>query len=100
MAGGREAVIALQDNRPVPRYDTPVDAAAAKANAVVNKSQKAETVALWLTRLQETATHEDYLAALRKAGLDPDRAEKEITRMLAMDVIFEPTAGRYRCLES
>lgn len=100
MAGGREQVVALHDARPVPRHDSPIAAAAAKANAVINKSQKAETIALWLTRLQGDGSHEDHLEAMRQAGLDRDRAEKEITRMLAMDVLFEPRAGRYRCLEA
>lgn len=93
-------MVALQDARPVPRHDSPVAAAAAKANAVVNKSQKAEAIALWLTRLLGDASHQDYHDAMRMAGLDVERAEKEITRMLAMDVIFEPRAGSYRSLEA
>lgn len=100
LAGGREHVVALQDARPVPRHDSPVAAAAAKANAVVNKSQKAEAIALWLTRLVGDASHAQYLDALRMAGLDRERAEKEITRMLAMDVTYEPRAGHYRSLEA
>lgn len=100
MAGGRDQVVALQDNRPVPRHDSPVAAAAAKANAVINKSQKAETVALWLTRLMGDADHDTHLKALQMAGLTRDRAEQEIVRMLAMDVMFEPRAGTYRVLEA
>lgn len=100
MAGGRQAVVALQDARPVPRHDSPRSAAAAKANAVVNKSQKADIIALWLTRLQGDGSHDDHVEAMREAGIDRERAEKEITRMLAMDVVFEPVPGRYRCLET
>lgn len=85
---------------PLVQHDSAVDAAAAKANAVVNKSQKAELVALWLTRLQGPSSHNDHLAAMRKAGLDAERADKEIVRMLAMDVVFEPKAGVYQCLEA
>ena len=96
---GAAQVHALADHRPVPRHDSPVDAAAAKANAVINKSQKAETIALWLTRLVGAASHDDHIAAMRQAGLASDRAEQEIVRMLATDVIYEPRAGHYQALE-
>lgn len=80
------------------KHDSPLDAAAAKARAFVNQSQRAEAVALWLTRLIGAATEDDYVAALRRAGLSGRRAEKEIIRMLACDVIIEPAPGRYRAL--
>lgn len=96
---GHATVTALADDRHLPRYDSPVDAAAAKAAAVVNQSQRADIVAWWLTRLVGDAGHDDYVTAMERAGLQPDRAEKEITRMLATDVIYEPRAGTYRVLE-
>lgn len=83
----------------VPRHDSPVDAAAAKARALVNKSERADAVALWLTRLLGQAHHDTYLETLQKAGIDAVRAEKEIVRMLATDIIYEPLAGRYQTLE-
>lgn len=82
------------------RHDGPVEAAAAKARNITNKSARAEAIALWLTRMCDTATHDDYLDAMRKAGLDEARAEQEVIRMLACDVIYEPRAGHYAALES
>lgn len=91
---------ALADPRPVPRHDSAVDAAAAKAAVVVNKSQKAEVVALWLSRLQGDASEDDFVGAMHRAGVDRTRAEKELVRLLACDVVYEPVAGRYRALET
>ncbi len=91
---------ALRPDAPLPRYDDPVDAAAAKARGTINKSERAELVLLWLTRLQESVPHDDAVRSLRRAGLDDERSEKEIVRMLAGDVIFEPKAGFYRHLEA
>ncbi len=93
------AEIMLADHRPVVRHDSPVSAAAAQANAAVNKSEKAELIATWLTRLKGLSTHAEYLAAMQQAGLDEERSEKEIIRMLATDVIYEPKAGSYRALD-
>jgi hypothetical protein len=42
--------------------------------------------------------HADLVHALKLAGLDPDRAEAEVTRMLVMDILMEPKAGHYRVL--
>ncbi len=84
----------------VPRHDSPVEEAAARARAVTNKSQRADAVALWLTRLQGASSHDDYVGALSRAGLDRVRAEKEIVRMLACDVVYEPRAGYYQALSS
>lgn len=92
-------VTALADPEPVPRHDSPVDAAAAKARAVTNKSDRAEAVLEWLTRLQGASSDEDTLEALQKAGIPPERAEKEVVRMLAGDIIFEPRAGWYQSLD-
>lgn len=92
------AVHALKQ-RPLPRHDSHVDAAAARAGGIINKSQRAEAVALWLTRLAGSPRHDDLLQALEKAGLEPARAETEITRMLAMDFLTEPKAGHYRAIE-
>lgn len=99
-AGESQSVVAtLQEDRPVPRHDDPIGAAAAQANAVTNQSQKAEAIALWLTRLMGDADHDAYIDAMTRAGLARQRAEKEMIRMLAMDIIFEPRAGHYRVLE-
>lgn len=93
-----QAVTTLQDPAPVPKHDSPVDAAAAKARGITNKSDRAEAVLQWLTELEGTVADADALAALQKAGLTLPRAEKEIVRMLASDVIFEPRAGWYQHL--
>lgn len=85
------------DARPV-GHDSPADAAAAKARDLTNQSDRAEAVALWLTRLQGPSDDAVYLDSLQKAGLSRDRAQKEIIRMLACDVIFEPKAGMYAAL--
>ncbi len=90
---------ALIDRRPAVRHDTPMDAAAAKGRQHTNKSARAEEVALWMTRLVGDVAHDDLVAALQRSGLDFDRAEREVTRMLAADVIFEPRAGHYRHLD-
>jgi hypothetical protein len=83
-----------------PRHDSPADAAAAKANAITNRSDRAEAVALWMTRLVGQPSHADLVAALRKAGLDQSRAEREIVRMLAMDYLMEPRAGSYKVIDA
>lgn len=98
--GSPEAVQAsLRMPAKVPRHDDPLHAAAAQAKRITNKSERADTIALWLTRLQGDTPHEDYVTAMGHAGIDGERAEKEILRMLAADVIFEPRAGLYRSLE-
>jgi hypothetical protein len=79
----------------LPRHDSVADAAAARALGIVNRSSRAEAVAFHLVRLRGQAPHDELVEAMLKAGLDPDRAEAEITRMLALDVILEPRAGRY-----
>lgn len=81
------------------RHDSPEDAAAAQAKAILNRSDRAEAVALWLTRLVGQASHAQLLDALGRAGLDPVRAEREVVRMLAMDYLMEPRAGHYRVIE-
>ncbi len=82
------------------RHDSPVDAAAAQAAGVVNKSDRAEVVALWMTRLVESPSHAQMVDALQRAGLDATRAEREVMRMLAMDYLMEPRAGTYRVLDA
>lgn len=82
------------------RHDSPADAAAAQAAGIINKSDRAEAVALWMTRLVGPTPHGDLVDALRRAGLDAARAEREITRMLAMDYLTEPRAGTYRVLDA
>lgn len=82
------------------RHDSAADAAAAQAARYANASRRAEQVALWLTRLQGGATHGELLDALAKAGLDPGRAEREVVRMLACDILTEPRAGTYRVLDA
>ena len=96
---GNAANALLLDPRPV-RHDSPTDAAAAKAREHTNHGDRAENVALWLTRLQGPTDEATYLDALQKAGLSLERAQKEIIRMLACDIIYEPQAGRYAALTS
>lgn len=86
--------------RPLPRHDSPVEAAAARGAGIANKSSRAELVALALSRLcGGAAPRDDLLEALEKAGLDRKRAEAEVVRMLAMDILMEPKAGHYRVLD-
>jgi hypothetical protein len=93
-----EQVMELQSNpRPV-RHDSPIDAAAAKSREVINASERAEIVALWLTRLLGPSSDATFREALEKAGLEAERAEKEVIRMLACDVIYEPKMGYYAAL--
>lgn len=96
-----QAAAAAQALRPVdalPKHDNVLDAAAAKARGLRNASDRAEAVMLWLGRLAGPLPENDVLEALGKAGLGHDRAEKEIVRMLAGDVIYEPRAGYYEVL--
>ncbi|MEK6976150.1 MAG: hypothetical protein AABY18_07395 [Candidatus Thermoplasmatota archaeon] len=97
-AGG--AAPALEPARAEARHDSPADAAAAKASAVTNKSNRAETVALWMTRLVGQPAHDDLVEALLRSGLDRGRAEREIHRMLAMDYLMEPRAGSYKVIDA
>lgn len=83
----------------LPRHDVPTDAAAAQARRVRGTCARADAVAAWLTRLQGGAEHDELVATLVKAGLDASRAEKEVVRMLACDVLFEPRPGFYQALE-
>ena len=99
MAGGLEATQALKPRRPGPKHDSPTDAAAAQAAGIVNLSARAEAVALWMTRLVGLATHGQLIEAMVKAGLDPARAEREVVRLLAMDLLMEPKAGHYRLVD-
>ena len=82
------------------RHDSPADAAAAKASAITNRSDRAEAVALWMTRLVGLPTHAELVDALGKAGLDRVRAEREVVRMLAMDYLMEPRAGSYKVIQA
>ncbi len=82
------------------RHDSPADAAAAKARAITNRSDRAEAVALWMTRLVGQPSHAELVDALGKAGLDKARAEREVTRMLAMDYLMEPRAGSYKVIDA
>jgi len=100
MAGGLPAVQSLRPRRPEPKHDSPADAAAAQASGIVNKSARAEAVALWMTRLVGLVPHADLVAAMGKAGLDADRAEREVVRLLATDLMVEPRAGSYRVLDA
>lgn len=99
-----QAAGALESTLAVPakpaRHDSPADAAAAQAAGITNKSDRAETVALWMTRLVGATRHADLLDALQRAGIDSARAEREILRMLATDYLTEPRAGSYRVIGS
>lgn len=101
LAGGLAAVQALAPRRPEPRHDSPADAAAAQASGLANRSARAEAVALWMTRLRGgLVPHAELVEAMAKAGLDPVRAEREVVRLLATDVMVEPRAGHYRVLDA
>jgi hypothetical protein len=100
MAGGLAAVQGLQPRRAEPRHDSPADAAAAQAGGLVNLSARAEAVALWMTRLAGPVPHRALVEAMEKAGIDRARAEREVVRMLATDVMVEPKAGHYRVLDA
>jgi hypothetical protein len=99
LAGGAQAVAALLSTRPAPRHDSPEEAAAARALGIANKSQRAELVALWMTRLVGATPHDRLVAALEHAGIERRRAEAEVVRMLAMDILMEPRAGHYKVLD-
>ncbi len=94
------ALQSLEPQRRLAQHDSPVDAAAAKARRIANKSARADAVALWLTRLEGDFTEESWLTAMKKAGVAGERAEKELVRMLACDVVYEPLVGRYAALET
>lgn len=94
------AMQVLEPAQPLVRHDSPLDAAAAKAVGIINKSARAEAVALWTTRLLGPTGEDDLMQCMGKAGLDAARAEKEIVRMLAMDIMYEPKVGHYAMLES
>jgi hypothetical protein len=98
-AAGAIAVMLERPKAPA-RHDSPADAAAAKAGGITNKSDRAEAVALWLTRLVGQPSHDELVAALTKAGLDRARAEREVHRMLAMDYLMEPRAGSYKVIDA
>lgn len=102
LSGGPAAVAAVaaaHPRRPEPRHDSPGDAAAAQAAGIVNKSARAEAVALWMTRLVGAVPHAELVAAMGKADIPRDRAEREVVRMLATDLLLEPRAGHYRVLD-
>jgi hypothetical protein len=101
LAGGLAAVQGLAPRRPEPRHDSAADAAAAQASGLTNKSARAEAVALWMTRLRGgLVPHAELVDAMGKAGLDADRSEREVVRLLATDVMVEPRAGFYRVLDA
>jgi hypothetical protein len=92
------AAVSLYQPRPrVARHDSPAEETAASARGIANKGSRAEVVAATLSRAGP-ASHADLVGALQLAGLDADRAELEVTRMLAMDILLEPKAGHYRTL--
>lgn len=98
-AAGGAAVLSERPAQ-VARHDSPADAAAAKAGGITNKSDRAEAVALWLTRLVGQPSHEELVQALVKSGLDRGRAEREVHRMLATDYLMEPRAGSYQVIDA
>jgi DNA-directed RNA polymerase subunit RPC12/RpoP len=97
LAGGLHVVQAPR--RPAARHDSATDAAAAKAAGIVNASARAEAVALWRTRLSGLVPHEELVVAMGKAGIAAARAEREVVRLLATDLMLEPRAGHYRFME-
>ncbi len=97
-ASRRGAIPDLVGPERIPRHDSPADAAAAQAKSIINKSARAEAVALWLDRIAGPVPHRLLVDSLERAGLDQDRAEAEITRMLALDLLMEPRSGYYRAV--
>ncbi len=96
--GGIAALAASQ--RPPNRaarlpHDSAVAAAASRGTGIINKSERAEAVARALASAPQTAGHADLRLALEHAGLERERAESEIVRMLATDILMEPRAGQY-----
>lgn len=100
LAHGLLAVQTLQPRRSEPRHDSPADAAAAQAVGIVNQSARSEAVALWMQRLVGPVPHDDLMAALGKAGVAAARAEREVVRMLACDVLMEVRPGVYRLVDA
>ena len=98
-AAGASPLLLVREPREA-RHDSPEDAAAAQARAITNRSDRAEAVALWMTRLVGQPTHGQLVEAMLKAGLDKARAEREVTRMLAMDYLMEPRAGSYKVIDA
>lgn len=94
---GNRAIAMLQQD-PVRKHDSPAAAAAAKARIIANPSKKAELILQTLTKVLGDVPENDALRAMRDAGLTSERAEKELVRMLACDEIFEPRLGYYRSL--
>jgi hypothetical protein len=99
-AGGLAAVQAFKPYRAEARHDSPADAAAAQAAGIVNLSARAEAVTLWMTRLVGAVPHAALVEAMGLAGIDRARAEREVVRLLATDVMMEPKAGHYRILDA
>jgi hypothetical protein len=93
------ALLATPAARALPRHDSRIDAAAAQGTGIRNKSDRADAVAKALVRLAGEAPHGELIQALERAGLDRDRAEAEVTRMLATDILMEPRAGAYRTVD-
>jgi hypothetical protein len=92
------AVSLFQPATRVVRHDSPMEEAAAAARGIANKGSRAEMVAGTLDRLQGLTPHASLVHALQLAGLERERAELEVARMLAMDILMEPKAGQYRML--
>jgi DNA-directed RNA polymerase subunit RPC12/RpoP len=99
-ASGFDVAALENQGAKVPRHDSPADAAAAQAQGIINQSRRAESVATWMTRLVGQPSHQQLVEAMAKAGLEQQRAEREIVRMLACDYLTEPRAGTYRVLAS
>lgn len=89
-----EYVAALVAPEPRPaRHDDRVDAAAAAARkGAGGEAGKADAIARALGEFQE----EELARAFEAAGLRD--AARQLRRMLAAQVVFEPRAGRYRAL--
>jgi len=81
-----------------PRHDSPAQEAAAAARGIANKGSRAEQVATTLARLRGAVPHAELVESLQLAGLEAERAEVEVARMLAMDILMEPKAGQYKVL--
>lgn len=82
----------------LPRHDSLVDAAASKAKGIRSKTRLAETALEWGCKLFRPLPHGQAIEILQAAGLDAERGEQEIRRLLVQDQIFEPKVGHYSWL--
>lgn len=74
------------------RHDGPLDRAAAMTRRASSEKDRADLVA----RALGDFTSDQLAEAFHVAGLPAAKAEAHLARMLATDVVYEPSPGRYR----